>query len=95
MSQQTWDYAVIHATIQTLRGQAAQIEGQNEALDASLGKGAATWQGDASDMWATEQRTLNQHGQEFQQAIVSYINAVEEATNHSQHQEQINAASFG
>ncbi|MBE5477918.1 hypothetical protein E3G68_005272 [Mycobacteroides abscessus] len=93
--QQVWDFGSIHGTIGVLRGHANTIQGQNEALEGDLSQGVAVWQGEASDMWGQEQRTLNQHGNDFKLAVDSYLSAVEEATHHTEHQEQINASSFG
>lgn len=95
MGQQVWDFGSIHGAIGVLRGHANVIQGQNEALEGDLAHGASVWTGEASDMWSLEQRTLNQHGQDFKLAVDSYLSAVEEATHNTAHQEQINASSFG
>ncbi|UQX13426.1 WXG100 family type VII secretion target [Candidatus Mycobacterium methanotrophicum] len=95
MSQQIWDFGSIHAAVGVLRGHSSAIQAQNEELEGHLSQGIAVWQGEASDMWSTEQRTLNNHGVEFQQAVDSYLAAVEESTFNTANQEQINAGSFG
>lgn len=95
MSQQVWDFASIHGAVGVLRGHASTIQSQNESLEGDLAQGASVWQGEAADMWTQEQRTLNTHGQEFKTAVDQYLLAVEDATNNTAHQEQINAASFG
>ena len=95
MGQQVWDFASIHGAVGVLRGHANTIQGQSEALEGDLAQGASVWEGEASDMWTLEQRTLNQHNQDFKLAVDSYLTAVEESTNNTAHQEQINASSFG
>lgn len=95
MGQQVWDFPVIHAAIGTLRTHAGTVQAGNEQAEAALGKGIAAWQGDASDMWATEQQRLNSRGEEFKIAVDQYLAAVEEATFGQEHQEAINMASFG
>ncbi|KRQ23295.1 MULTISPECIES: WXG100 family type VII secretion target [Mycobacteroides] len=93
--EQIWDFQVIHAAISVLRGHSNTIQGQNEALEGHLAQGQSVWQGEASDMWGLEQKTLNDHGNEFRTAVESYLNAVEESTHHTHGQELTNAGSFG
>lgn len=95
MTLQVWDFGTIHAAIGVLRGHSATIQAGNEQAEAALGKGVAAWEGEASQMWASEQRNLNQHANDFRNAVDQYLAAVEDAAIHSQHTESINAASFG
>ncbi len=95
MTQQVWNFATIHATVGSLRGNAATIQAGNEQAEAALGKGVAAWQGDASEMWAMEQQKLNARGNEFKLAVDDYLRSVEEATFNQENIERVNAASFG
>ena len=95
MTQQVWDFGAIDAAVGVLRGHSATIQAGNENAEAALGKGVAAWEGEASQMWASEQRTLNSHAQDFRNAVDQYLSAVEDATHHTAHTEMINAASFG
>jgi WXG100 family type VII secretion target len=95
MTQQVWDFASIHAAIGTLRGHAAAIQGLNEEVQGALAQGVGIWQGEASDMWANEQQTLNHHFEDFRTALESYFASVEDATHNTASQEMINASSFG
>ncbi|CAN3131954.1 hypothetical protein ACNUDN_29040 [Mycobacterium sp. smrl_JER01] len=95
MTQQVWNFATIHATIGTLRGNASTIQAGNEQAEAALGKGVAAWQGEASEMWAMEQQKLNSRGEEFKIAVDQYLAAVEEATHGQENIEKVNMASFG
>lgn len=95
MTEQLWNFSGIHAQVAAARVHATAWHAQNEVTEGAMGKGIAAWQGDASDMWATEQRTLNQQSNDFQTAVNDYLNAVEEATHRTEQQEATNAASFG
>lgn len=95
MTQQVWNFPIIHATVGSLRGTAATIQAGNEQAEATLGKGVAAWQGSASEMWAMEQQKLNTRGNEFKLAVDDYLRSVEEATFNQENIERVNASSFG
>lgn len=95
MSEQVWHFPVIYAACETLRGHGGTLQGLNEQTEAVLGKAVAAWQGEASEMYANEQRNLNHAHANFQMAFTDYINAVEQSTQNQEHQEAVNASSFG
>lgn len=95
MSEQVWNFPVIYAGCETLRSHGATLQALNEQTEAALGKAQAAWQGEASEMYANEQRTLNHAHANFQMAFTDYINAVEHSTQNQEQQEMVNASSFG
>lgn len=95
MSEQVWNFSTIYASCETLRGQGATLQGLNEQTEAALGKAMTVWQGEASEMYANEQRQLNTAHTNFQAAFIDYVNAVEGATQNQETQEMANASSFG
>lgn len=95
MTQQTWNFPIIYAGCETLRGHTGTLQALNEQTEAVLGKAVAAWQGEASEMYANEQRNLNHAHANFQMAASDYINAVEHATQNQEQQEAVNASSFG
>ena len=94
MTEQVWNFPVIHATLDTLEVQATHIQAGNEHCTSELGRGQAAWEGKASDQWAVEQTRFNGRAQEFKNAVSDYINAVRQATHGQEHTEQQNLASF-
>lgn len=95
MSEQVWNFATIYASCESLRGQGGTLQGLNEQTEGLLGQAMGAWQGEASEMYANEQRQLNTLHTNFQTAYMDYINAVESATQNQEQQEMANASSFG
>jgi early secretory antigenic target protein ESAT-6 len=94
MTEQIWNFPVIHATLDGLEGQANIIQAGNEECSTALGQGQAVWEGEASQQWGTEQTRFNGRAQDFKHAVSDYINAVRQATQGQQNTEQLNQARF-
>jgi 6 kDa early secretory antigenic target len=94
MTEQVWNFPMIHATLDSLELQATQIQAGNEQCSAELGRGHAAWEGAASEQWGIEQTRFNGRAQEFRSAVSDYINAVRNATHGQEGTEQQALASF-